>query len=417
MNSFFVNLVLSLAVISIVMTSANGFDLFPGEEWETGFINVDPDKALFYYFFKCRNKTMENPPLLIWLEGGPSYTSAAGVYMHGGPYIVDNVTSEIVRNKDAWNNIADVLFIDQPAGTIFSYSNDLKKICENMTCVAEDLYIFILNFYHTHQQYRQRNLYISGTSYAGHFVPAFAKRIVQDGKSVIPFKGIITFNGFYDAFTQVEGNLLFLYVNKLISKTQYIVSRTAIALCRVVDFYNIPLLSMLCGQTDYLAYKALGVKNDPYNIELMPGPDVYEEKMKVYMNQPEVQKALGVNQTFTFYNWTVFGALLEENDEHMYPELSLEVQNGFKVYFVHGDVDYMCSYIGGIMVAENIEWEGQGEFIKQPFVDMEMNGVVLGKARRYKNLAFVIVHHTGHSIFYRQRAFGLEILKEFMNIS
>jgi len=89
-------LIFWLLVLEISLSSC--INLFPGEEWKTGYIDVGEGNNLFYYHFKTRNKTLKNPPLVIWLEGGPGASSALGVWSEGGPYIVDNKTSEIIRN-------------------------------------------------------------------------------------------------------------------------------------------------------------------------------------------------------------------------------------------------------------------------------------------------------------------------------
>ena len=41
------------------------------------------DHNLFYWLFK--NTSLENPPLVLWLNGGPGSSSMLGLFMENGP--------------------------------------------------------------------------------------------------------------------------------------------------------------------------------------------------------------------------------------------------------------------------------------------------------------------------------------------
>ncbi len=415
MKSLIALLLLSGLVFSAWSKAVNPF---PGEEWSTGYLTAsDEDKALFYYLIKCRNKSISNPPLMIWLEGGPGYSSAAGIYMHGGPYIVNNMTGAIVWNKDAWNSVADVLFVDQPAGTIFSYSNDYNKICADLTCIVDDLQAFLRNFFAAYPQYRSRDYYITGISYGGHYVPAIGERVQADPSMNRTFKGVLIFNGFYDVFRQAEANSRFLFGKGLVGTAKFSMTLTALAFCKVMVRFQIPVINMICGQFDAMSYTYYGLDNDPYNVEQKDGDDPYETTMKDYLNRDNIQSALGVRQEFATYNWTVFDYLFADA---LIPTQQLLVpllNRGLKVYMVHGDADFVCSHLGGIAVAHSIEWDGQKGFEKEEFTNWVYKGSVLGQYKGYKNLKYVRVNHVGHSMFYCQREFGLEIIKEFLGQS
>eukprot|EP00831_Metopus_contortus_P049143 TRINITY_DN4043_c0_g1_i4.p3 TRINITY_DN4043_c0_g1~~TRINITY_DN4043_c0_g1_i4.p3 ORF type:complete len:191 (+),score=41.52 TRINITY_DN4043_c0_g1_i4:35-607(+) len=112
-------------------------------------------------------------------------SSALGVFSEGGPYIVNNKTKELERNIYAWNEVADVLFIDQPVGVQFSFANDQSSMCKTEGCVADDLYTFLVAFYSRYPEYKKRNLYISGVSYGGHYVPAIAGKFQRKTMKIL----------------------------------------------------------------------------------------------------------------------------------------------------------------------------------------------------------------------------------------
>ena len=91
---------------------------------------------------------------------------------------------------------ANVLFLESPAGVGFSYSNttsDYEIGGDKQT--TSDNYVFLLNWLERFPEYKKRNFYISGESYAGHYVPELAHTILlynkMANKALINLKGII----------------------------------------------------------------------------------------------------------------------------------------------------------------------------------------------------------------------------------
>ncbi|RLM75666.1 serine carboxypeptidase II-1-like [Panicum miliaceum] len=66
--------------------------------------------------------------------------------------------------------VVNMLFLDSPAGIGYSYSNataDLYTAGDNPT--AHDSYNFLVNWLEQFPQYKHRDFYITGESYAGEF--------------------------------------------------------------------------------------------------------------------------------------------------------------------------------------------------------------------------------------------------------
>lgn len=94
-----------------------------------GFAPMDSNNnsALFYWYFP-NEKGDPNAPLLIWLQGGPGASSLWGAFTeHLGPFtIVDNGDGgQRVDHVDgSWASAYNMLFIDNPLGTGYSYSSN-----------------------------------------------------------------------------------------------------------------------------------------------------------------------------------------------------------------------------------------------------------------------------------------------------
>jgi carboxypeptidase C (cathepsin A) len=96
-----------------------GFKMFSGhiqlDEAETG---VKGDRALFYWFVESQNDPAKDP-LVLWSNGGPGCSGLGGFMTEQGPFR-PTADGKLEMNAHAWNKIANVVFIEQPAGVGFS---------------------------------------------------------------------------------------------------------------------------------------------------------------------------------------------------------------------------------------------------------------------------------------------------------
>lgn len=77
-----------------------------------------PIHSFFWYF-----KAKENPEsalLVIWLSGGPGASSMFATFTENGPcHVNPNLTTS--ENPWSWNQKYNLLYLDQPVKTGFSY--------------------------------------------------------------------------------------------------------------------------------------------------------------------------------------------------------------------------------------------------------------------------------------------------------
>ncbi|RDX63177.1 Serine carboxypeptidase-like 40, partial [Mucuna pruriens] len=163
-----------------------------------GYVTVDKlaGRAFYYYFVEAQ-RSKQTLPLLLWLNGGPGCSSLAyGAMEELGPFRVNSDGKTLHKNRYSWNYAANILFLESPAGVGFSYSNkstDYHSIGDRKT--AADNYVFLMNWLERFPEYKNRDFYIAGESYAGHYVPQLAHNILyhnkKANKTIINLKGIM----------------------------------------------------------------------------------------------------------------------------------------------------------------------------------------------------------------------------------
>lgn len=77
--------------------------------------------SLFFWYFEARHNP-EHAPTAIYLAGGPGQTSMYGVAWDGGPCYVLPDSNSTEENQWSWNEHANMLYLDQPVGTGYSYN-------------------------------------------------------------------------------------------------------------------------------------------------------------------------------------------------------------------------------------------------------------------------------------------------------
>lgn len=73
----------------------------------------------FFWYFEAQ-KDPQNSPLVLWVNGGPGGSSMFGLFAEHGPCQVDSDLKTSPREW-SWNREFNMLYVDQPAHTGFSY--------------------------------------------------------------------------------------------------------------------------------------------------------------------------------------------------------------------------------------------------------------------------------------------------------
>jgi carboxypeptidase D len=115
-------------------------------------IEVTPEHNGNIFFWHFQNKHIANRQrTVIWVNGGPGCSSEDGALMEIGPYRLKD-ESTLRENEGSWNEFANLLFVDNPVGTGFSYV-DTDSYIHELDEMADQFITFLSKFFEIFPEY------------------------------------------------------------------------------------------------------------------------------------------------------------------------------------------------------------------------------------------------------------------------
>ncbi|KAL8491137.1 hypothetical protein ACS0TY_022970 [Phlomoides rotata] len=198
---------------------------------ETGYISVGESEEieLFYYFLESERNPKEDP-LLLWQSGGPGCSSLSGIAFGIGPFTFDVASfngslTPLIPWQHSWTKIANVIFIDSPVGTGFSYTTQAKSFHSSDTLTAKHVDTFLRKWLMNHPEFIRNDLYIAGDSYGGKIVPIIVSEILKSNEAgaepQMSLQGYLIGNPTTDYLKEMNERIPYAHRMGLISSEYY----------------------------------------------------------------------------------------------------------------------------------------------------------------------------------------------------
>ena len=423
----------------------------PGVNQHSGYFSIGNNQNMWFWFFESRNSPT-TAPLATWFNGGPGCSSMIGLFQENGPCHFVNGSSSPSLNEYSWNeyanskcelcnideSIADslpVLYIDQPISVGFSYGTD--DVTSTFTA-APEVYKLLQAFYAAFPQYESRDFGIFTESYGGHYGPEFASYVQQQNAAIengtlqnaesINLVALGINNGWYDEQIQEQAYIDYAVQNnykKLLTSSQQ--SRVqssmtndcapAIAQC-VSSGSNSACTNAdsVCGN-EVEGYITQASDFDVYDVRLgsnaVDPPETYAD----YLTQSDVVQAIGAKSTYTECPDGAYSKFSSTGDSprSLLPQLNSVVQSGIQVILWAGDADWICNWIGGENVANNVTFSGQDAFRAASLQPYNVNGVQGGTFKTQDNFSFLRVFGAGHEVPYYTPQLALQVFSQILS--
>nr|CAI5866224.1 unnamed protein product [Callosobruchus analis] len=128
-----------------------------------------------------------------------------GLLEESGPIAVNKDLQLDIRNY-SWTNNHSVIYIDNPVGVGFSFTDHEDGYARNETQIGNELYNALQQFFTLFPELRKNYFFITGASYAGKYISVLAYTIHRSNASAnekINLKGVAIGNGYIDPTHQI----------------------------------------------------------------------------------------------------------------------------------------------------------------------------------------------------------------------
>ena len=402
---------------------------------------------------------MNNPskdPIAFWTNGGPGCSGLIGFMTEQGPF-KPNADMSLSMNEYAWNKVANMVYIESPAGVGFSYSTDPKAdYTTGDAQTAQDNYNLIQAFMQRFPEYNSSDLYISSESYGGHYMPTLAKQIVDEnsaaattGKPVLNFKGFAVGNPYTDPYSGTPAMFDTFWGHQLLPKPTYDAYQEKcvnskkpnfkecvelqIEMNSIVGNLNPYALDYPVCTTDSAARRGRAQRTWLLNQMLAKVAPLDRKRMGVtaleeyqpceddyastYLNLASVKAAIHVKDDVKWEScsYKVSYDVTDSTEVSTAPIYNYLVDGGYdlNILVYSGDDDSVCGTIGTQSWIWGLGYEVAGKSWQTYTVDQQ----VAGYLTQWKDtqLGFLTIHGAGHEVPTYKPAVALDMFTRYLN--
>ncbi len=350
----------------------------------SGYLDIPATEKKIHYWFVQSESDPVTDPVVFWTNGGPGCSGLLGLLTEQGPFKPD-ASGNLIPNEWRWNRVANMVFVEQPVGVGYSYSGNSNDYHIGDDQAAKDNLQLVLSFLEKFPQYRPNPLFITSESYGGHYMPTWAREIVQYNKaqptqSRINFKGFAVGNPYVDYYSGSGAEMEALNARSMLPKPSWdkyvsqgctnplTMLNNSVCSTMMLDFMSITANSnpyaldypvcvtaqeswmsdFIHGRTKvkpgFFGATQLAHPSVPLGDDYEPCEDDYAT---VYMNRPDVKTALHVKPDIVWdeCSRTTKYELADKMKSviHIYKELLDDKEAGIRMLIYSGDDDGVCA--------------------------------------------------------------------------
>jgi vitellogenic carboxypeptidase-like protein len=382
-------------------------------------VNKQYNSNMFFWYFPAK-KNSATAPVVLWQQGGPGASSLYGLFMENGPVRI-NSQKKLELRQYSWHENYNMLYIENPVGAGFSFTNNSAGYCTNEVDVGKNLFSAVKQFFQLWPELRQNSFYITGESYAGKYIPALGYQIYLNRGSADPadrinLKGLAIGNGVTDPANQIIYADYF-YQLGFIDKNAY---------AEFTNYQNIGL--SLIAQGNYLGaltyifgiinspsclFNKLSGFTSPYNYLSVNGYDPEIDKVTAYMANSGIANYLHVGTNawvpFTASNEVLY--YLQDDILQSVADWVAVLINNYRVYIYNGQLDLLVSPTATLNYLSVLQFNGSTTFNAAPTNIWYVNNEIAGYVKKGStNFAHITVRLAGHMVPVDQPTWALDIL-------
>ncbi|XP_026487655.2 venom serine carboxypeptidase-like [Vanessa tameamea] len=366
----------------------------------SGFLTVDEthNSNLFFWYFPASNKKGSNTEWIIWLQGGPGATSLVGLFSEMGPF--EYIDDQLKLRETSWCKDFSMVFIDNPVGTGFSFTDTPDGYSTNMDMYSENLYRAVKQLVVVYPELGPSPLFVAGESYAGRYVPGLADKILEGTKTSdnsINLKGIIMGNPVIDRQSVVDFTRVF-YNWGLVD------SQGALAAKSLQEQFNkavqnedsVAAFELRDRVLDKL--QEIAFKGETYNL-LKEHAIAHVKDFIPYITQESIRDKIHAgDKKFNFHNYDVQKYLKTDFLASVSPKIEKLLEH-CRVLIYCGQLDLTTPCVLSAEARRGRwRWSRRGDFLAAPRTPWWLNETVAGYVKSGGGFTEVQVNGAGHLV-------------------
>ncbi|CAH0602899.1 unnamed protein product [Chrysodeixis includens] len=389
--------------------------LFLNRTSHSGFFTVDEkyNSNLFFWYFPAVNFRPDTPWIL-WLQGGPGATSLAGLFDEIGPFEYSN--NQLKSRKYTWTKDHSVLFIDNPVGAGYSFTNSPKGFIQDMATCSSHLYNALRQFVTVFPELKKAPFYIAGESYAGRYLPALGVKILEQDRSIglldVNLQGIMIGNPVLSRDSIADYSSIY-------HQWGLVDTQGKLAVKPLQEAYNKAIENGDSENAAHLREELLNKLDDmsmqqqTFNL-LVDGISNLNDFVE-YITKPEVSDALHVGSiNFSFHNDTAHAKLTPDFLSEVNSKIEM-LLNHYRVLIYCGQLDLTAPCVPNAQARrKHWRWNHREDFLSAARTPWWYDGRVAGYVKSGGSLTEVLVRGAGHLVPMDKPAETVELITYFI---
>ncbi|XP_059613404.1 venom serine carboxypeptidase [Phlebotomus argentipes] len=390
----------------------------------SGYLTVEPktNSNLFFWYFPAKVSPAD-ASVILWLQGGPGASSLFGLFTENGPYEFTK-SGKVAPRKFSWHLNHHLIYIDNPVGTGFSFTDDDKGYSTNENEVGINLHEALEQFLTLFPDLRPLPFWATGESYGGKYVPAVSHRIHKMNQHAaenekINFQGMAIGNGLSDPQHQLKyGDYLFqLGLIDAHGRDQFheYEKRGVDAIHKgdfnaafeifdeLINMDELPSGSLFKNLTGFETY---------FNYLKTSDSGIDDKHMGDFLQRPDVRRAIHVGN-LTFHDTSgenhVEEHLKRDVMDTVAPWVS-EILADYRVCIYNGQLDVIVAYPLTVNYLAQLKFKDRDAYLKAPRYVWRVDKDIAGYAKEAGNLVEVMVRNAGHMVPADQPKWALDMI-------
>ncbi|XP_051989742.1 lysosomal protective protein-like isoform X2 [Xyrauchen texanus] len=397
-----------------------GMSFKPNYRQWSGYLKARPGKFLHYWFVTSQRDPLKDP-VVLWLNGGPGCSSLDGFLSENGPFHVNDDGATLYENEFSWNKIANILYLESPAGVGYSYSDD-QKYETNDDEVADNNYLALQSFSAKFPNFTQNEFFIFGESYGGIYAPTLSLRVATGGQLKVNFKGFAVGNGISSFALNDQSLIYFGYYHGLFGEQLWKDLNDNCCQNGVCNFYNNSKESCSVWKTYRSAmmhlfrnfrkhWEANHLVGRTPSVNAVP-PCINSTAQINWLNRGDVRKALHIPDVLP--PWDICSDVVGSQYHTIYQTVKEVYEKllalGLRALVYNGDTDMACNFLGDQWFVEQLGQKATTEYQRWLY-----DNQIAGFYQQFGNITFLTVKGAGHMVPQWAPGPSLHMLQSFLS--